>query len=67
MNDFLHILDVMLDHGMSMAQMTWHLGDAPCSPIGMSSPIEETAKAFGVGPIAAKKMPPQLKLIKSER
>jgi hypothetical protein len=67
MNDFLHILDVMLDHGAPMSQMTWHLGDTPCSPIGMSSPLEETAKVFGVGPITTKNMTPQLKLIKSDR
>ncbi|WP_414697021.1 DUF6933 domain-containing protein [Oligoflexus sp.] len=48
MNDFLHILDAMLDHGVPLDQMTWHLGDTPCSPLGMSSPLEETAKVFGV-------------------
>ena len=66
MSDFLHILDAMLDHGAPLDQMTWHLGDTPCSPLGMSSPLEETAKVFGVGPVPLKKAPTQLKLIKSE-
>jgi hypothetical protein len=66
MNDFLHLLDAMLDRSTPMHQMVWRLGDAPCSPIKMSTPLAETARLFEVGHSWAKKQPPQLKLIKSE-
>ncbi len=66
MNDFLHLLDAMLDRSTPTSQMIWRLGDAPCSPIKMSTPLQETARVFDVGQAWVKKKPHQLKLIKSE-
>lgn len=65
MNDFTNILEVMLEAGDSLDSITAMLGDTPCSPIGMSSPIEETARLFQVN--VRPKAPRQpLRLIKSE-
>jgi hypothetical protein len=66
MNDFLHMLDAYLNLGTPLTQMTWRLGEAPCSPINMSTPLIETARIFEVLPIRMQHKPPQLKLIKSD-
>ncbi len=66
MNDFLRMLEFMLDSGETLDELSWRLGDAPCSPLGMSTPIEATKEAFKEKHVELKKFsPPVLRLIKS--
>jgi hypothetical protein len=45
MNDFDRMLDAYLD-GRSLLGVALHLADAPCGPIGMASPNDETMKVL---------------------
>lgn len=48
MNDFANALDFYVGHGESLKRLEQRLGETPCSPIGMDSPIDATCKLFGV-------------------
>lgn len=48
MNDFVKVLDTFMDDGAPVLKQALRLATAPCSPIGMDSPIEATCQLFGV-------------------
>jgi hypothetical protein len=66
MNDFAHIMKSISDRNMSLKAISDFLGDTPCSPIGMSTPLDETARIFQAEiPKPRKQVYPPLRLIKS--
>lgn len=50
MNDFANALTFYVGSGETLQKLQTRLGETPCSPIGMSSPIDSTCKLFGVNP-----------------
>lgn len=48
MNDFVRMLDAYLD-GRPLVEVSLHLAEAPCSPLGMESPRRRTV-ALSTGP-----------------
>jgi hypothetical protein len=67
MNDFANMLEAMLHQGATLAEASRVLGDAPCGPINMETPMRETSRLFGVGhvqPMA--RQFPTLKLVKAD-
>ena len=47
MNDFAQMLEARRDDDEPLLQKALWLAESPCSPIGMDSPWESTAKVFG--------------------
>jgi hypothetical protein len=56
MNDFDRMLDSYID-GRPLLDVALHLAEAPCGPIGMASPREETVRVFSA---------PVLRLVRDE-
>jgi hypothetical protein len=46
MNDFVNMLDASRDYDEPLLQHALWLAESPCSPIGIDSPLEATAKVF---------------------
>lgn len=48
MNDFVWMLDSYLAHHETLLDVSLHLAKTPCGPLRMSTPQDETIRAFRV-------------------